>query len=54
MFWEMKENVEEDWVLHNLSQIKRRKKTKRWEDFTELLTIFCSLEYCVLLAISIE
>jgi len=52
MFWEMKENVEEDWVLHNLSKIERKKKTKRCEDFTEL-TIFYSLEYCVL-TISIE
>jgi hypothetical protein len=53
MFWEMKENVEEDWFLHNLSKIKRKKK--RCEDFTELLlTIFYSLEYCVLLTISIE
>jgi len=28
MFWEMKENVEEDWFLHNLSKIKKKKDVR--------------------------
>jgi hypothetical protein len=42
MFWEMKENVEEDWVLHNLSKIERKKKLK---DVRILLNFF--LQYFI-------